>query len=85
MEEDAFSPEEIVFVIRATQRGLKSSALTKFWKDARKQANSFDYFPLLRHKIRGYFGADAISIGFGKPGKHRSSGAKNLTQYDMQK
>jgi hypothetical protein len=59
MEQEAFSPENIVFVIRALRRGLKPGALSKFWKDAKEQAKSPDFFPLLRHKVRGYFGADA--------------------------
>jgi hypothetical protein len=59
MEAEAFSPEDIVFVIRAMRRGLKPGALAKFWKAARSQSHSPDIFPLLRHKIRKYFGADA--------------------------
>jgi hypothetical protein len=59
MEEADFSPEDITYVIRGMKRGLKGSALSKFWKDSKKQANSPDFFPLLRHKIRGYFGVDA--------------------------
>jgi hypothetical protein len=58
MEREAFTPKNIAFVVRAMRGGLKPSALDKFWKGAKSQATSPDFFPLLRHKIKEYFGAD---------------------------
>ena len=59
MEKESFAPRDIVFVLRAMRGGLKPSVLSKFWADAKARANSPDIFPLLRHKIKGYFGVDA--------------------------